>query len=125
MRSTPVQVRNWFKLHFALDMLFAVPLFFAPVSFLNFFGFESVEASLARLIAAALFAIGGMSLWMNQESYESFVVMLRLKLLWSGSATLGLVWGALEGGPGSLWLFASIFAAFYVVWQWWYMQLQK
>ncbi len=125
MKYPPVQVRNWFKVHFLIDMLFAVPLFFAPVSFLTFFGFESPEASTARLVAAALFAIGGMSLWMNKESFDSFMVMLRLKLLWSGAATLGLVWGALEGGPSSLWLFASIFAMFFVLWQLWYMKLQK
>ncbi|MAG60334.1 hypothetical protein CL619_00965 [archaeon] len=125
MKHTPVQVRNWFKLHFVIDMIFAFPLFFAPVSFLGFFGFETVEVNLARLVAAALFAIGGMSLWMNRGSYDSFMVMLRLKLLWSAAATLGLVWGALEGGPKSLWLFAIIFAGFFCVWQWWYVKMRQ
>lgn len=124
MRSTPVQVRNWFKLHFVINMLFAFPLFFAPTSFLGFFGFETVEVSLARLVAAALFAIGGMSLWMNKESYQSFIVMLRLKLLWSAAVALGLIWAALEGGPKSLWFFATIFVGFFCVWQWWYVKMQ-
>lgn len=127
VKSTPLQVRNWFKLHFVIDMFFALPLFFAPVSFLAFFGFEVIgsSVSLARLVAAALVAIGGMSLWMNKETYQSFMVMLRLKLLWSAAATLALVWGALEGGPKSLWFFAAIFAGFFCIWQWWYVRMQK
>lgn len=125
MKSIPVQVRNWFKLHFVIDLVFAIPLFFAPNFFLGLFGFESVETNLARLVAAALFAIGGTSLWMCKENYDSFMTMLRLKLLWSGAAALALVWGALEGGPKSLWFFAIIFACFYCVWQWWYTKIGK
>ncbi len=123
MRKVPVQVRNWFKVHFVLDMIFAIPLFFAPGYFLGIFGFETVEVNLARLVAAALFAIGGMSLWMNKENYDSFVVMLRLKIIWSSVATLGLIWGALEGGPKVLWFFAAIFILFFCLWQWWYLKL--
>ena len=124
MRHIPIQLRNWFKIHFLLDMLFAVPLFFAPITFLGFFGFETVEVNLARLVSAALFAIGGMSLWMNKDSYDSFVVMLRLKLIWSFVATLGLIWGAVEGGPKVLWFFAALFAAFFCLWQWWYYKIR-
>ncbi|MBT4446480.1 hypothetical protein HOA92_04705 [archaeon] len=126
MKSIPKQVRNWFKIHFLIDMFVAFPLFFAPVSFLAFFGFDplAVDPSLSRIVASAFFAIGGMSLWMNTERFESFIVMLRLKLIWSASATLGLLWGALEGGPSILWFFAAIFGAFFVLWQYWYNQIQ-
>jgi hypothetical protein len=126
MKSIPQQVQNWFKIHFLIDLLVAIPLFFAPVSFLSFFGFNpvAINPSLARVVAAAFFAIGGMSFWMNTENYSSYIVMLRLKIIWSSTATLGLLWAALEGGPTILWFFASIFAAFFVLWQYWYHKIK-
>lgn len=42
--------------------------------------------------------------------------MLNLKLIWSATATAGLVWSQLEGGPPAGWAFVAIFAAFNLVW---------
>jgi hypothetical protein len=119
----PASLRRWFVVHFALDLLFALPLFFAPRAFLGLLGFETVYVVATRLVAAALFGIGVQSLLGRHGSADSFRTMLELKMIWSGTATVGLVWSALDGGPPATWLFVAVFAGFNALWTTWRRRL--
>jgi hypothetical protein len=112
----PRSLRRWFVVHFWADVLFAVPLFFAPRLFLGLLGWPAVDPIATRLVAAALFGIGIQSLLGRGEDVATFRALLNLKIIWSASATLGIVWSQLEGGPPLGWAFAAIFAAFNVLW---------
>ncbi len=112
----PSGLRIWFVIHFVADLLFALPLFFAPEWFLGLLGWEAVDPVATRLVAAALFGIGIQSLIGRDEGKESFRAMLNLKVIWSTTAVLGLVWSVLQGGPLMTWGLVAVFTGFSAVW---------
>ena len=120
----PVWLRRWFVVHFVADWIFALPLFVAPRAFLGLLGWTEVDPVSTRLVAAALFGIGTESLLNRNGTVESFRSKLNLKIIWSATATLGLVWSALDGGPVMTWGFVAIFAAFNGLWSYWRWRLK-
>ena len=118
-------LRFWFGVHFAVDMLVAVPLMLAPRQVMNLLGLEG-SVVLVRVIAAALLGIGGESFFGRNGSKESLVGMLRLKIIWSSMAVLALGWGLVEKElslelGGSLLL---VFLVFNLLWVRWYFKLK-
>ncbi|MDP2691569.1 MAG: hypothetical protein Q8O95_04170 [bacterium] len=116
VQQLPLNLRTWFVIHFVADMLFAIPLMLAPEYTLQLLGWTTIDPIATRLVAAALFGIGIESLLGRKASPETFKAMLNLKVIWSGTASLGIVWSVLNGGPESAWMVAGIFAVFCVVW---------
>lgn len=114
--TVPQTLKTWFVVHFAADVLFALPLFVAPRWFLTTLGWTEVDPLATRLVAAALFGIGIQSLVGRNERVETYRAMLNLKIIWSATATIGLIWSQLTGGPALGWAFVLIFGAFNVVW---------
>jgi hypothetical protein len=114
-RGIPKSLRVWFLIHFAVDMSFAIPLMIFPRTMMNFFNFYGATA-LARMVGAALFAIGGTSLFSYKKDKESFDTMLTLKILWSGAAIAGLLCSIFSGETIKLWFAVGIFFVFFVVW---------
>lgn len=112
----PPSLRTWFVVHFAADMLAAVPLFLAPVQVLSWLGWPAVDPIATRGVAAALFGIGIES-WLGRNgSVESLRGMLRLKVIWSAAAATGTLWSLLAGGPATAWVVFAIFLGFHGVW---------
>jgi hypothetical protein len=112
----PSALRKWFVVHFWADILVALPLFVAPRWSLGLLGWPAVDPIATRLVAAALFGIGIQSLLGRAEDAPTFRALLNLKIIWSASATVGIVWSQLQGGPILGWAFAAIFAAFNALW---------
>ena len=115
-------------LHFVLDVLVAVPLFVRPNLFLSMVGLEESNVLLARIIAAALMGIGVESLLGRNAGRESYVGMLRMKIIWSGMVVLGFVvsliggqiaWSTVVG------LVMGVFIFFNLVWVYWLLKLKK
>lgn len=126
--GVPTALRFWFVLHFAIDIVVALPLFFAPRQVLGLFGWIAVDPFAARLAAAALFGIGIESLLGRNAGSEAFKGMLQLKLIWSAFATVGLAWSTLEGNlkyPLIGWLVTGTFAAFHLLWWYWLLRLKN
>ena len=120
----PKVLRTWFVVHFVADIVFAIPLLLVPGWFLGLLGWPAVDPITARLVGAALVGIGVESLLGRNAPPESFRTMLRLKILWSGTATLGILASMLEGGPVMGWAFLGIFGGFNMLWTYWYRRLQ-
>ena len=119
-------LRNWFVIHFILDVLFGVPLILAPVKFLSFFGWSTIDPITARLVGAALMGIGIESFLGRNADTQAYQGMLNLKIIWSGAAIIGFVLSILTGyRPWGIWLLLVIFAAFYVIWIYYRLQLRK
>ena len=84
--DVPASLRRWFVAHCVIDLLFALPLFVAPVTVLKLLAWPSVDPLSTRLVAAALFGIGIQSYLGRNESAETFRGMLNLKMIWSGTS---------------------------------------
>ncbi len=123
----PPLLRLSFVVHFVADVLFAVPLFLAPEALLRLFGWTHVDPLSTRLVAAALFGIGIESLLGRNATVEVFRQMLNLKLIWSATATLGLVVSLLtmEAPPPLGWALVAIFGGFHLLWLGWRVKLGK
>lgn len=115
----PRALRTWFVIHFAADILFAVPLLFFPELFLGLFGWTTVDPVTTRLVGAALVGIGGESLLGRSAELSVYRTMLRLKILWSLAAVLGFILSIAHGAPWGTWLFLGIFASFSLLWMYW------
>src|SRR3989338_10556741 len=116
MKQVLSSLRTWFLIHFIVDYLFAIPLFIAPSWFLSLFGFTVIDPVTARLVAAALFAVGGISLLNRNESANTYKALLKLKIIWSVSAIAGLLVSLWQGAPVLLWLIVIVFALFCGIW---------
>ena len=112
----PNGLRTWFVIHFVVDMLFAIPLLFFPEIIMPWFGWETVDPVMSRLVGAALLGIGGESLLSRNASLEVFKTLLSLKIIWASGAILGIGLGLLQGGPPAAWLFLAVFIGFLGVW---------
>jgi hypothetical protein len=122
--SVPPSLKRWFVVHFVADLCVAVPLFLAPRALLGWLGWPAVDPLASRLVAAALFGIGVQS-WLGRNGgSEEFRAMLSLKVIWSGFASLGILWSMLEGGPAAGWLFLAIFVGFNGVWSFYRWRLR-
>lgn len=114
--AVPPSLRLWFVVHFVVDLLFALPLLLAPAQLLGPLGWTCVDGTTARLVGAALLAIGTQSLLGRNAGIETFTAMLNLKVIWSMAAALGLAISIAEGAPPAAWAFLSLFIAFCGVW---------
>lgn len=114
--SVPQSLRAWFMIHFVADVVFAIPLFFAPVWFLSSLGFTVIDPVATRMVAAALVGIGTISLLVKNQTIEVFRALLSLKILWSATAIMGLSLSLAEGAPRSVWGLLIIFAGFCGLW---------
>ncbi len=103
-------------LHFAVDMLFAIPLLLFPGLILPWFGWDSFDPVMPRLVGAALLGIGGESLFSRNATSEAFKALLRLKIVWASGAILALGIGNINGAPLAAWGFLVIFLGFLGVW---------
>jgi hypothetical protein len=123
--SVPAALRTWFVVHFVADLAFAIPLFVAPRALLTFLGWHEVDPLATRMIAAALFGIGIQSFLGRNEGVEGFRGMLSLKVIWSSTATLGILLSIAQGAAPMAWAFAGIFAGFCGVWSYWRLRLRR
>lgn len=122
--KVPKSLRTWFIIHFVVDYLVAVPLFVAPVAVLGWFGWQTVDPLASRLVAAALFGIGGVSYIHRDAKLESFRSMLLLKMLWSGAAVLGAALSYQQGQGALAFGVGIIFLLFFAVWSYYYRLLK-
>jgi|SRR3989338_4199530 len=123
MKEVPYSLRRWFIVHFVVDIIFGVPLLLFPIWTMELLGFSGVEVVTVRLVGAALLGIGGVSLWVRSEKREVFLALLRLKLLWSGSAVIGLLLSIREGAPVVTWGVVVIFGLFFWLWGYYYKNM--
>jgi hypothetical protein len=88
----------------------------APREVLGALGWGEVDPIATRLVAAALFGIGIESYLGRNADAPGFRGMLRMKVIWSGSAVLGVLWSQLQGGPAAGWGVLAIFVSFHALW---------
>ena len=114
--SLPASLRAWFIAHFIVDMLVAVPLMICPTFVLGHLGWTAIDPVATRLVAAALLGIGLQSFFGRNDGIETYRAMLRLKVIWSLAAVVGVFVSIAEGAPPASWAVLAIFVVFLGVW---------
>ncbi|MBT3230768.1 hypothetical protein HN358_03230 [Candidatus Uhrbacteria bacterium] len=114
--KVPSSLRKWFIAHFVTDMIFAIPMFLAPVWVSGLLGIEDENTLTIRLIGAALFAIGGTSLSVHKSGVEVFRAMLKLKIIWSAFAILAIMISLLSEFSTTLLAILIVFGIFSTTW---------
>lgn len=116
MKTVPSSLRIWFVIHFWADIIFALPLLFAPAFTLSLFGFPVGETLTARIVAAAFIGIGGTSLLLKNKGIETYDTLLTLKIVWSSAAMIGIILTIIEGTSPFAWAVLGIYLVFFTVW---------
>jgi hypothetical protein len=114
--EVPRTLRAWFMVDALVDVVAGLPLLAAPELVLRRLGWTCVDPVSARLVGAALLAIGGQSFLGRDAGVDVYRAMLRLKLVWSLAAAVSLFVGIGAGAPPAAWALLSIFIAFAGVW---------
>ena len=123
----PKGLRQWFIVHFIVDMVVAIPLFVFPENVLTAFAWPQIDILAIRLVAAAFFAIGISSFLSRSGSRETFHHLLNLKIIWSAFAVTGIAFTMLteELYRNALALVSSlVFMIFLLVWIYWKITLK-
>ncbi len=126
--TVPTALKRWFVIHFIIDMIAAIPLFFFPEFILGLLGWTSVDTFMTRIVGAAFFGIGIESLLGRNACTDTFRAMLNLKIIWSATAIIGIGWSFLEGGQGdAIWVLLTlfIFVVFHINWIYWRVRIGK
>lgn len=120
----PPHLRTWFIIHFVADYLAAVPLMIAPEQVLGLLQWGYVDPIATRIVAAAFMAIGGVSLIERNASVDIYRALLKLKLIWSVSAMVGVLI-ATKGqfALGSTVVFL-VFLGFFSVWAYYFRKVR-
>lgn len=118
--SVPTSLKVWFIIHFFADILAAIPLFIYP-DFLLLLGWKVVDPFAIRLVAAALFGIGIESFLGRNAYADTYKNMLNLKIIWSATAFLGLLFSVLQINeiPWGAFVFLAVFFVFHIIWVYW------
>ncbi|MCD4675789.1 MAG: hypothetical protein K8S18_07295 [Desulfobacula sp.] len=127
-KTVPIALKRWFVIHFAVDVLFAIPLFFFPVAFLTLLGWHSIDPFATRIVAAALFGIGIESFLGRNATAQTFKNMLNLKIIWSGATIAGVGLSILQNTyPTAIaqWLLLGTFIAFHILWVFWRIRIGR
>ncbi|HEY2729191.1 MAG TPA: hypothetical protein VGK52_04565 [Polyangia bacterium] len=109
-------LRAWFVADALVDVAAGLPLLAAPELVLRGLGWTCVDPVSARLVGAALLAIGGQSFLGRDAGVDVYRAMLRLKLVWSLAAAVSLFIGVGAGAPPAAWALLSIFIVLAGVW---------
>ena len=123
MKKIPASLRIWFLAHFVIDIIFGFSLLLTPFWLLNLFGFETTDLFSARLVGAALLAIGFSSLLAYNKEIEVFQTLLTLKIIWSLAAILAIIISILESAPKSAYIILAIFIIFSSSWIYYKLKL--
>ena len=119
-------LRIWFVIHFAIDIIFAIPLLLVPVPFLTFLGWTAVDPYAACLVGAALMGIGIESYLGRNAGIEAFQGMLNLKIIWSVTAIIGILLTMITAyKPWGAWLLLAAFIPFNIIWIYYRLQLRQ
>ncbi len=124
-KGVPKSLVVWSTIHFIVDILFGVPLVFAPHLFLGMFGMSILARLPARILGAALIGIGTTSLLICKKEKESFDTLLTLKIIWSIAAIIGIIITLFEQGFLFAWILLFVFTFFSIVWIYYKRKLGK
>jgi len=106
-------------------MIFGIPMFLAPVWASGLLGIEDQSALTIRLVAAALLAIGGISLLVHKSSVEVYQALLKLKIIWSLFAIIAILISLISSFSFELLVVLIVFCIFSTTWIYYFDRVGK
>jgi len=112
----PASLRNWFVAHALIDVACGVPLLLAPELLLPRLGWTAVDPVMARLVGAALLAIGAQAWRSRVAGVEVYRALLGLNVVWSALVIVGMAIAIGRGAPSAAFVVMSASLALCGVW---------
>ncbi len=117
-------LRTWFIIHEVVDAVVMIALALDPEAVFAVMSWPGGDPILARMFAAALFAIGGISWIARDASVEVYRVLLDLKLLWAGGIVIALFISWIAVPSPCLAVVGILFAGFFSLWAYFRSELE-
>ncbi len=124
MKTIPKSLKNWFMIHFIIDYIFGILLIISPEFILKIFNWTTIDPITSRIVGAALIGIGSISLLERNSTIETYKVLLKLKIIWSSLAILGILLSIKESSK-SIWIIFMIFLIFNILWIYYYRKINE
>lgn len=114
-------------IHFILGIILGFIFLFIPDVYCKLVGFSITDKGTFRIIGAASLALGyGSFLAYRSRDWEKVKLLVQLDLVWLISATGAMLfWIFFEKGPIAGWFIIAMFAAFLVVFTYFYFKENK
>ncbi|MEK6948531.1 MAG: hypothetical protein AABX19_04805 [Nanoarchaeota archaeon] len=111
-------------IHFIIDYIFGILLIISPEFILKIFNWTTIDPITSRIVGAALIGIGSISLLERNSTIETYKVLLKLKIIWSSLAILGILLSIKESSK-SIWIIFMIFLIFNILWIYYYRKINE
>jgi hypothetical protein len=125
MNNITKSLKVWFIIHFIVYTIFGILLIFDPKWPLNLFGIPIVSTLTPRLLGAAFFAIGSISIIVKNDGEDVYRAILTFKMLWSSSAMMAVLFYILEGGNTSSWFIFAALLMSNCIWTYYRIKLNQ
>ncbi|MHA2008372.1 MAG: hypothetical protein ACXABO_03985 [Promethearchaeota archaeon] len=113
-------------IHFVLGIILGIIFLFFPEAYCDLLGVAMTDHGALRLIGAASLALGGGSfLAFRSKDWEKTKLLVQLDLIWLISASVGIMWWLLEGGPVAAWWVFGMFIVFLAALAYFYYLQEK
>ncbi|HIH25310.1 hypothetical protein J4476_02430 [Candidatus Woesearchaeota archaeon] len=119
MKKIPKSLKKWFMIHFIIDYIFGIPLIIYPDYILKIFNWTTIDPVASRIVGAALIGIGSISFLERNGTRETYKALLKLKIIWSTLALVGILISIKESSK-MLWFIFIIFLIFNIIWVYYY-----
>ena len=121
----PTALRRSLIADAVIDGLLGLVLFIAPEPVLRAFGWHAVDPIATRLLASALFGMSAQT-WLGRNGDVAEIrAGLNLKVVWTGTATLGLAIAVASGALLLVDVALIAFGVFFVQWIYWRRKLRS
>lgn len=118
----PNGLKNWFFIHFLIDMFFGIPILLFPGFVFSLFNLP-LEIITSRLVGASLIGIGGASFFARK--FEEYNILLTLKIVWSISGILALILSSFYTDSKKLYFIIGIFVVFSITWIYYKIKINR
>lgn len=123
--AIPRGLKFAFLAHFIVALIFGLAFLLLPGQTGSLYGVQAPQLEIYRLLGAALLGYAASS-WLGYQAsnWESVRIVVFMEMLWTLLGTLVMLYALLFSGfPALGWVNAVIFAAFCVVFSWYYYQM--
>src|SRR3989338_6116657 len=118
-KKIPKRLKKRLMIHFIIDYIFGIPLIIYPDYILKIFNWTTIDPVASRIVGAALIGIGSISFLERNGTRETYKALLKLKIIWSTLALVGILISIKESSK-MLWFIFIIFLIFNIIWVYYY-----
>lgn len=112
----PTSLRHWFVAHAVIDVVCGIPLLLVPELLLPHLGWKTVDPVTARLVGAALLALGTQAWRSRAAGVDVYRALLGINVVWSAMVIIGMAIAIAHDAPSAAFIVLSASLALCGVW---------